>query len=89
MKFSFPAIFSKEKEGGFSVDFPDIIACVTCGDNMEDAIYMAKDVLKLMIETNGNNAQKSKPSDINELRKKFPNDIIKMIEIEIDDKYLV
>jgi len=89
MKFSFPAIFIKEKDGGYSVEFPDIIACVTCGDDMEDAVYMAEDVLRLMLEDNANNAQKSKPSDINKLIKEYPNDIVKIIQVEIDDKYLV
>lgn len=91
MKFSFPAVFkvALDDDFGYDVDFPDIIGGVTCGEDMEDSIYMAKDVLKLLLEENANNAQKCKPSSIEKLKEKYPNDIIKLIEVEIEDKYLV
>ena len=41
----YPAIFTKEENGLYSVDFPDIKGCVTCGDDLADALYMAQDVL--------------------------------------------
>ena len=40
----YPAIF--EKEGiGYNIRFRDIPEAITCGDNYEDAILMAKDAL--------------------------------------------
>ncbi len=45
----YPAIFSKEDDGGYSVMFPDIESCYTSGDDMADAINMAEDVLCLML----------------------------------------
>ena len=44
-KYVYPAIFTKEENGLYSVDFPDIKGCVTCGDDLADALYMAQDVL--------------------------------------------
>lgn len=44
MKYVYPAIFTKEDEG-YSVFFPDLEGCYTCGDNLEDALRMAEDVL--------------------------------------------
>ena len=44
-KYVYPAIFTKEKSGLYSVKFPDIEECVTCGDNLADALYLAQDVL--------------------------------------------
>lgn len=44
-KYVYPAIFTKEKTGLYSVEFPDIDGCVTCGDDLADALYMAQDVL--------------------------------------------
>jgi antitoxin HicB len=44
MKYVFPAIFKKETEG-FSIHFPDLESCYTQGDNLEDGIEMAEDVL--------------------------------------------
>lgn len=40
----YPAIF--EKEGaGYNVKFRDIPEAITCGDDYEDAVFMAKDAL--------------------------------------------
>ena len=44
-KYSYPAIFSLEKNGAYSVNFPDLESCYTCGDNLTDALMMAEDVL--------------------------------------------
>lgn len=43
-KYYFPAIFSKEGEG-YNVRFPDLEECLTCGDDLPDALWMAGDVL--------------------------------------------
>lgn len=44
-RYVYPAIFSPEEEGGYSVFFPDLEGCYTCGDDLQDAIMMAEDVL--------------------------------------------
>lgn len=44
-KYVYPAVFEPEAEGGYSVFFPDLEGCYTCGDNLQDAIVMAEDVL--------------------------------------------
>ncbi len=44
-KYAYPAVFTPEENGLFSVTFPDLEGCYTCGDNIEDAIRMAEDVL--------------------------------------------
>lgn len=44
MKYVYPAIFTAE-DGGYSVLFPDLEGCYTCGDDLKDAIAMAEDVL--------------------------------------------
>ena len=51
----YPAIFKKEKNGKYSVSFPDFDGgkfglCVTCGDNLQEAKKNAKEALKLHIE---------------------------------------
>ncbi len=48
-KYVYPAIFTSEDDGGYSVSFPDIESCYTCGDDMADALTMAEDVLCLML----------------------------------------
>jgi len=48
-KYVYPAIFTSEENGAYSVLFPDIESCYTCGDDMADALVMAEDVLCLML----------------------------------------
>ena len=48
-KYVYPAIFTKEEDGKYSVSFPDIMNCYTGGDDMADALEMAEDVLCLML----------------------------------------
>ncbi len=48
-KYIYPAIFTPEKEGGFSVRFPDIDGCFTCGDDLQDALKMANDALSIVL----------------------------------------
>lgn len=41
----YPACFFKEKEGGYSVLFPDFNGSGTCGGTFEEAMNMAVDFL--------------------------------------------
>lgn len=41
----YPAIFFHEKEGGYSVVFPDLNHLATCGDTIQEAMEMAVDCL--------------------------------------------
>ena len=49
MKYAYTAVFTPEENGLFSVSFPDLQGCYTCGDDMSDAVYMAQDVLNLTL----------------------------------------
>lgn len=44
-KYSYPAVFTPEDNGQFSINFPDLEGCYTCGDDITDGIMMAEDVL--------------------------------------------
>lgn len=48
-KYAYPAIFTPESDGGFSIRFPDLEGCYTCGDDMADALMMAEDALALVL----------------------------------------
>lgn len=47
-KYAYPAIFTPE-ENGYSIVFPDLEGCYTCGDSLEDGLEMARDVLALVL----------------------------------------
>ncbi len=67
-KYIYPAIFAPENDGGFSVTFPDIKGCYTCGDSLEESLSMAEDALSLMlVHLEDEKRQIPAPSGINEL----------------------
>jgi len=51
----YPAIIKKEKDGKYSVSFPDFKGgkfgvCVSCGDTLEEAKKNAQEALRLHVE---------------------------------------
>jgi len=47
-KYVFPALFETEEGiAGYTVSFPDLPGCITEGDTIEEALYMAKEALGL------------------------------------------
>ena len=49
IQIRYPAIFTPETQGRYSVRFPDIEGCYTCGDTLEEGYEMAKDTLALIL----------------------------------------
>lgn len=63
-KYVFPAIFTKEDDGLFSINFPDFQACFTQGSDLADGLKMAKDVLELTLcDMEDEHEKIPKPSD--------------------------
>ena len=48
-KYAYAAVFSEDENGRFSVNFPDLEGCYTCGDDLKDTLTMAKDVLAYVL----------------------------------------
>ena len=48
-KYVYPAVFTQEEGGLYSVNFPDLESCYTTGDDLPDAINMAEDVLTVTL----------------------------------------
>ncbi len=81
MKYSFPAIFRVDKEDSryINVIFPDIFGAVTFGEGIENARYMAKDLLVAMEDE----LKISVPTSLKETQKNFPDDIVELVEVEL------
>lgn len=47
--YIYPAIFTEENHGAYSVRFPDVDGALTCGEDLQDALFMASDALSLMM----------------------------------------
>ncbi|MBQ8508355.1 MAG: type II toxin-antitoxin system HicB family antitoxin [Clostridia bacterium] len=48
-KYVYPAIFTREDNGQYSVNFPDLPHCYTGGDDLADALIMANDILMMTL----------------------------------------
>jgi predicted RNase H-like HicB family nuclease len=48
-KLTYLAVFETDESSGISVYFPDVKGCVSCGDNFDHALKMAKEALSLHI----------------------------------------
>ena len=68
--YAYPAIFTPESDGRYSISFPDIECCYTAGDNLTHGIMMARDALALMIFNNyeEKGLDTPIPSPINKIR---------------------
>ena len=81
MIYSFPAIFRVDKEDSeyINVSFPDIYGAVTFGKGMEEARYMAKDLLIALEDE----VKISTPSSLAETKNNFAGEIVEMVEVDI------
>lgn len=48
-KYVYPAVFTPEDDGSYSVNFPDFESCYTGGADLAESLDMAKDVLCLTL----------------------------------------
>ena len=86
MEYIYPAIFRVDEEdpGWINVKFPDLIPGVTCGKGMENAIFMAEDLLRLYVTEI--TKQVLPPSDIEKVRQDNPDALeVRLITVVITD----
>lgn len=48
-KYMYPSLFEAYDDGGYTVSFPDLKGCITEGDDLNEALKMAKDALELFL----------------------------------------
>lgn len=67
-KYVYPAIFTHEPEGNYSISFPDVEGCYTSAETLEAGIEMASDALCLMLyDMEENGETPPQPSDMHQL----------------------
>lgn len=68
-KYIYPAVFTNDKDGGYSISFPDLESCYTDGDDLQDAYDMASDVLCLTLyKMEESNKAIPEPSNVKSLK---------------------
>lgn len=66
MQYNYKIMLHKEPEGGYTVTVPSLPGCITYGENVDEAIEMAKDAINLYIEELSDRGE-SIPDDSNAL----------------------
>ena len=78
--YIYPAIF-EEEEGGYNISFPNLEGALTCGDDLSDSLFMAKDVLGLYLYTlEEDGTELPEPSLPNRIKVK-DNQFVQLIEV--------
>ncbi|MDR0384353.1 MAG: type II toxin-antitoxin system HicB family antitoxin [Christensenellaceae bacterium] len=84
MHYVYPAIFTKEKDGGYSIELPDFEGAYTCGDNLAQAMFMAKDCLGINLYTlEEDGVEFPKPNDMSKY-KNTADCFVTLIDIDFD-----
>ena len=52
MKYFYPAVFCPSGDGikGYELLFPDMPGCFSCGNNINECMWMAQDAIGLMLD---------------------------------------
>jgi len=91
MLSAYPACFYKEKEGNYSVIFPDLNHLSTCGDTLDEALNMAIDCLAGYIySAKIDNEPVPAPSDIKSIDidseyKEYEEAFINIVTVDVDE----
>ena len=81
MRVVYPVLFYEEISGGFSVFVPDLDNASTCGNTLEEAMYMAQDLIAgILLDEMEDGNRIPKASTIDQVK-------FKSIEAEIGDDW--
>lgn len=65
LNIKYPLTITQDDDGSYYVEYPDLKGCISCGENIEDAIAMAEDAKKAWLETAlENNMSIPKPQNL-------------------------
>lgn len=78
--YIYPAIF-QEEDRGYNISFPDLLGAFTCGDNLEEALYMAKDMLGLYLYSFEEDGSELPEATIPNKIKVNKNEFVQLVEV--------
>lgn len=82
MKYAYPAVLEAEDDAEWiNVTVPDIFGAVTCGKGDENALFMARELVRLMLKEAPQ--QCFPPKSLEQTKKNFPDQRVVLIEVEI------
>lgn len=86
MKLVYPAVFTpyEDESGGYVVEFPDLPGCVTGGDDMAEAIFMAEDAASGWVLTELEEGKKAPSSTDYQNVLTKPGQFVSMVALDMD-----
>ena len=88
-EFVYPAVFHTNEDGSFTITYPDLPGCISEGNSLGNAMYMAQAALTQWIEYL---MDKKEPiptaSDLKSI-KTMPDEFVTLIRADIRDKRAV
>lgn len=83
--YIYPAVFHAERNGEYTITFPDIAGCTTSAETMAEGISAAEDCLSLMLyELRKEGKDFPTPSDIDVIADDHPSDPVITIDGDPD-----
>ena len=86
MKLAYPAVFTPYEEGaGYTVEFPDLPGCITEGEDMAEALFMAEDAASGWVLTE---LEDGKPAPKASAVRQVPtkgNQFVSMVALDMDE----
>ncbi len=84
--YVYPAVFHPDtKEGGYLITFPDLPGCITEGKDLDEALYMAQDAMKVWLDcTIEDKVPLSPPSDAKSIALE-EGEFVNFIRVEVRD----
>lgn len=77
---AYPAVFEETSDSGYSVFFPDVSGCISAGENLEEAINMAKEALSLHLSEMINDGDSVPAINLNNAKEEAEGCLLMMIE---------
>ena len=85
MNYIYPAKFSSNDDGSYTITYPDLLGCISEGKNLENAMVMAQSALSQWLEFLDSEKQDiPKPSSINSISVE-ENEFTSLIRADIRD----
>lgn len=84
-EYVYPAIFHPNEDGSFTITYPDLPGCISEGNSLGNAMYMAQSALTQWIEYLTDRKQEIPPASSLDRLEAAPGEFANLIRADIKD----
>ena len=90
MEHVYPALFHlNQDDGSYTITYPDLPGCISEGDSLGNAMFMAQNALKQWIEYNNDEKLSLAPPSRHDEVKCGEGEFVNLVRVEIKDNLTV